>query len=390
MLNPINTFFSDVEDPRTGLNVRYPMNEILLVAVVTLLCGGESFGDMADVGRAKRSFLEKFFRFEKGIPSEDTFRYVLMLMDPRKFGDCFAHWMRFLHGRVKGLVAIDGKACRGTARDGKPSALTMVNAFCVERGVVLAGLDTPDKTNEITVLPELLAMLDLKGCIVTLDAMGCQRAVVAQIVEQKGDYLISLKGNQGNLHQDVATFFQAHEQTDPDFKEAGFKADVHEYEEKNRGRHYRRKIVVTDDFCGGLEPYKKDWKGLRTVVRLESWRTEKGKTTHEIRHAISSCQPRAKEIAKAARGHWAVENQNHWMLDVCFREDPCQVRAGHAAKNLAILRRLCLNIVRHTQKHLAVSRSVKRWMRWCAMDDESLKDVLDYGLNLHFKSRDSR
>jgi len=390
MLNPIDSFFNEVEDPRTGRNVRYPMNEILLVAVITLLCGGQSFGDMADTGRAKHAFLEKFFRFENGIPSEDTFRYVFMLLDPRKFGDCFAEWMRFLHGRMEGLVAIDGKACRGTARDGKTSPLTLVNAFCRERGVVLASLDTPDKTNEITVLPELLAMLDLEGCVVTIDAMGCQRAVVAQIVDQKGDYLISLKGNQGNLHEDVAAFFQAHEQSDPDFREADFQAQVYEYEENNRGRHYRRKVVVTDDFCGGLQPYREVWKGLRTVIRMESWRTQKDKTTHEIRYAISSCPPDAKKIAEAMRGHWSVKNQDHWMLDVCFREDTCQVRAAHAAKNLATLRRLCLNIIRHTQKHLAVYRSVRRWMRCCAMDDERLADVLDYGLDLHFESQDSR
>ncbi|GEM_PF-990168 len=287
MRNPIDRFFSEVKDPRTGGNVRYPLNEILLVAVVSLLCGGRSYADMVDTCRAKRRWLEQYFAFEHGIPSEDTFRYVLMLLDPRQFGDCFAQWMRFLHGHVEGLVAIDGKACRGTGAIKGNSMLTVVNAYCRERGVVLASIDTADKSNEITVLPQLLRALNVKGCVVTLDAMGCQKPIASQIVDQEGDYLISLKGNQGNLHVDVAEFFEAHEQSDPGFREPDFEADVYEYEEENRGRHYRRKIVATSDFCPGLESYKKQWKGLGTVVRMESWRTQNDTTTHEVRYAIS-------------------------------------------------------------------------------------------------------
>jgi len=164
--------------------------------------------------------------------------------------------------------------------------LNIVHAFCHERGSVLGAIDTPDKSNEITVLPELLRMLEIKGCVVTLDAMGCQKKVAAQIIDQKGDYLISLKGNQGHLHEAVVDFFDAHEATDADFREPDFVADVFEYEEKSHGRHYRRRVVVTADFCGGLEPYKKHWKGLKTVVWLESWRTEKGKTLHGSEKAM--------------------------------------------------------------------------------------------------------
>lgn len=385
MDNPIDKFFSEVKDPRTGRNIRYPLNEILLVAVVTLLCGGRSYGDMVDTGRAKRQWLERYFPFKHGIPSEDTFRYVFMLLDPRQFGGCFAQWMRYLHGHVEGLIAIDGKACRGTKADKERSMLTIVNAYCHERGVVLASIDTADKSNEITVLPQLLRALDVKGCVVTLDAMGCQKNIAAQIIEQQGDYLISLKGNQGNLHADVAEFFEAHEQTDPDFREPDFEAEVYEYEEKNRGRHYRRKVVVTSDFCPGLESYKQQWKGLRTVARLESWRTQNDKTTHEVRYAISSSKAEGKKIARSMRGHWCVENNDHWMLDVCFGEDQSQIRARHSAKNLATLRRLCLNIVRYSQQHWAIKRSVPRWLRCCAMDDEALEDVIRIGLKLHAK-----
>ena len=384
MLNPIDTFFSELTDPRTGQNIRYPLDEILLVAVVTLLCGGQGYDDMADTGRAKRDFLKIFFPFKNGIPTDDTFRYVFMALDPKRFGDCFARWMAFLHGHVEGLVAIDGKCCRGSAAKGKArSAVNIVNAFCHERGVMLAAIDTPDKTNEITVLPELLRLLNIKGCVVTLDAMGCQKKIAAQVVEQEGDYLISLKGNQGNLHQSVVSFFDARETTDPDFNKAGFAADVFEYEEKCHGRHYRRRVEVTSDFSPELEVFKKIWKGLKTIIRIESWRTQNGKTTYERRYAISSLLPDAHYIAKAMRGHWSVENNGHWMLDVYFGEDASRIREGHAAKNMAIIRRLCLNITRHAQKTLPKRRSVRRILRGCAMDNEFLKDLLEQGLNLY-------
>lgn len=380
MLNPVDFYFSELTDPRSGQNIRYPLEEILLVAVVTLLCGGQGYEDMADTGRAKLKFLRMYYPFSRGVPSEDTFRYVLMAMDAKVFGDCFARWMSYLHGHVEGLVAIDGKCCRGSTKGPGGSPLNVVNAYCHERGVVLAAIDTPDKSNEITVLPELLRLLDLEGCVVTLDAMGCQKKVVAQIVEQKANYLISLKGNQGNLHRDVAEFFDAHEQTNGNFQEPDFNADIFEYEEKSHGRHYRRRVVVTDDFCGGLKPHQKHWKGLQSVVRLESWRTVGETTTYEKRYAITSLPPEARPIAEALRGHWSVENQDHWMLDVYFGEDASRIREGHAAKNLATLRRLCLNIARTAQKSLAKSRSVRRILRGCAMDDKFLQDTLKRGL----------
>lgn len=380
MLNPIEQFFSDVEDPRTGGNVRYPLNEILLVAVVTFLCGGRTYPDMVDTGKAKLKVLRGLFEFRHGIPSEDTFRYVFMLMDPRQFAGCFADWMGFLHGRVGGLVAIDGKACRGTGGGRKKSPLTIVNAYCRERGVVIGCIDTPDKTNEITVLPELLRSLDIQGCVVTLDAMGCQRKAVSQIVRQGADYLVCLKGNQGDLHKDVVEFIEAHEQTDPGFDERDFEADVYEYEEKSRGRHYRRRVVATSDFCPGLQPYRQEWEGLLTVARIQSWRTEKGETTYEVRYAIGSIAPCARRVAEAMRGHWCVENNGHWQLDVTFGEDQSKMRAMHSGKNMATVRRISMNLVSAAQKHLATKRSMKRWLRCCAMDDDALRELLRAGL----------
>jgi predicted transposase YbfD/YdcC len=241
-------------------------------------------------------------------------------------------------------------------------------------------VDCPDKGNEITVLPELLAMLDLKGCVVSLDAMGCQRAVADQIRKQKGDYVLMLKGNQGKLHTDTAEFFEAHEQSDPNFQEEDFEAQVYTHEEHVRGRHCRWKVVATSDLCPGLQPYRKKWPGLRSLVMIETWREQNGKHGHEKRFAITSLPANAPALADLVRGHWCVENNNHWMLDICFGEDHSRVRAGHSAKNLGTLRRLTLNAVKYAQTRMAAKRGVKRMLRMAAMDDEYLQKLLQIGL----------
>lgn len=377
----MDKFFGEVEDPRSGQNIGFPLQEILLIALVTFLCAGQTYEDMVDTGRAKLDFLRRFFPYRKGVPSADTFRYVLMALDPKSFGDAFAKWMEFLHEHVEGLVAVDGKCCRGSASAGK-SPLNIVNAYCRERGVVLACIDCPDKGNEITVLPELLSMLELNDCVVSLDAMGCQKAVAKQIVGQKGDYLLMLKGNQGNLHKDVKEFFQAHEESDPEFQEPDFTADVYRHQESGHGRHCRWKVVATNDFCPGLKRYRRDWKGLESVVMVECHRTENGKNSYERRFAITSLKPDAARLADLTRGHWCVENNNHWSLDVAFAEDACRARAGHSAKNLGTLRRLSLNVVKHAQKTFANRRSIKRMLRKAAMEDDYLEQLLHTGLKI--------
>jgi predicted transposase YbfD/YdcC len=360
MNNPIKMYFSEVEDPRKGANILYPLEEILLVAIVTFLMRGEGFEDMEDVGEYWIEELRKYYPFERGTPSADTFRYVFMGLDPRKFGDCFAQWMKHVHATVSGVIAIDGKSSRGSGRGESP--ISTVSAYCHERGVVMASIDSEDKSNEITVLPKLLEMLNLNNAVVTIDAMGCQKAVVEQVVRQKGDYLISLKGNQGRLHDEAKGFFEAVLENHPDFKgvEEEFEMDVHDYEQQSKSIHYRRRIAATSDFCPGMSAFRKEWKKLQSIVMIESWRTEKGQTSFERRFAITSLEADAKCLSEIIRNHWSVENNLHWMLDVCFQDDACTVRDRIAAKNIAILKRMAFNILKEHRKTMLKKKSIRR------------------------------
>lgn len=379
MENPIRMFFSTLEDPRTGNNVLYPLEEILLVAIVSFFIGGEGYEDMEDTGEIWEDELRHYYPFERGTPSADTFRYVLMNLEPRKFGDCFAQWMSHLHANVEGLIAVDGKCSRGSGKSKHASsAITTVSAYCHERGVTMACIDTEDKSNEITVLPKLLEMLDLKKSVVSLDAMGCQKNVTKQIIKQKGDYLISLKGNQGTLHQDVSSFFEALAQEYPDYRgvEKEFVIDVHEYEDNSKSRHYRRRIVSTSDFCGGLQHYRKQWEGLKSIVIIESWRTSKGQTCFERRYAITSLEADSKHLSQIIRGHWSVENNLHWMLDLYFDDDSCTVKDRNAAKNFAILKRIALNALQEHKKHSIKKRSIRRTKRIASMSPDHVHQMI--------------
>jgi predicted transposase YbfD/YdcC len=361
MNNPVMMYFSEVKDPRKGGNVLYPLEEILLNAIVTLLVGGETFEDMEDAGEGWLEEMRKYYPFKRGIPSADTFRYVFKSLDPRVFGKSFANWMRHLHENVEGLIAIDGKSSRGSGK-GRSSPISTVSAFCHEHGVVLACIDTEDKSNEIKVLPDLIRMLKLDKAVVSIDAMGCQKAVVEQIIGQKGNYLISLKGNQGRLHDEVRGFYETLQEDYPDYKgaQAEFELDIHEYEEQSKGRHYRRRIVSTSDFCPGMTSFRKEWKGLQSVVMIESWRTHKGETTFERRFAITSLNADSKNLAKIMRSHWSVENNLHWVLDVYFDDDACTVRDRNAAKNLTILKRIAFNILRNHRSNQLKKKSLRR------------------------------
>lgn len=379
MENPIRMFFSTLEDPRSGDNVLYPLEEILLVAIVCFFIGGEGYEDMEDTGEIWEDELRRYYPFKRGTPSADTFRYVLMNLDPRKFGDCFAKWMSHLHENVEGLIAVDGKSSRGSGKNKNAlSPITTVSAYCHERGVTMACIDTEDKSNEITVLPKLLEMLDLRKSVVSLDAMGCQKNVAKQIIEQKGEYLISLKGNQGTLHQEVSSFFEALAHEYPDYKgvEKEFVMDVYEYEDHSKSREYRRRIVSTSDFCGGLEPFRSKWEGLKSIVMIESWCTVKGQTSFERRYAISSLDANSKDLAKLIRGHWSVENNLHWMLDLYFDDDGCTVRNRNAAKNFAILKRIALNTLQEHKKSSLKKKSIRRTKRIASMSPKHVHQMI--------------
>jgi predicted transposase YbfD/YdcC len=334
---------SEIEDPRREQTKLHKLIDILVIAVCATICGAEGFNEIEEFGEAKEEWLKQFLELSNGIPSHDTFRRVFMLIKPEKFQAVFFRWVESVSKATNGkLVNIDGKRLRGTkSKEKQNQALCMVSAWAQENRMVLGQVKCDEKSNEITAIPELLGFLELSGCIVTIDAIVCQREIVKQIVEQKADYVISLKGNQGNLHKDIKDYFVWAEKTK--FRDIEF--DYCETLEKGHGRIETRRCWVTEDIAW-LEQ-KEDWMGLKSIVMVESQREViDGKTTIERRYFISSLSADAQESLHAVRGHWAIENSLHWVLDIAFREDDCRIRAENSPENMAILRHISLNLLK--------------------------------------------
>ena len=339
-LDSLPEHFRSLPDPRIHRARRHELVDILVIGVCTLLCGGESFNDMEDFGHAKDDWLGTFLDLPNGIPSHDTFNRVFSALDPAAFLDCFLAWTRTLRERVdEEIVAMDGKALR-RARAGA-SIPYIVSAWSTTNGLALGQLKVPDKTNEITAIPSLIRALNLHGCTVTIDAMGCQKRIAGEVVAAGADYVFSLKGNQETVHQEVRDFLEGELLADAS-KLASF-AQV----EKDHGRLETRRYWLSDqlDWFEDLA----DWEGLRTVGMVESVRETPQGTSTERRFFLSSLPLDVQRFARAVRGHWGVENQLHWVLDVQMNEDQSRARAGYAAENLATLRRLALNLLKKEQ-----------------------------------------
>lgn len=334
--------FSLLPDPRGDRGKRHLLSDIIAIAILAVLCGADSWSDMEDFGLGREQWLRKFLRLPHGIPSQDTFAKVFAALDPEAFEAAFQAWTRSVAGSIAGMVAIDGKTIRRSfdAAGGK-AAVHMVSAWASENGVVFGQVATSEKSNEITAIPELLERLRLTGLIVTIDAMGCQKEIAAQVVRQGGDYLLQVKGNHPTLLEDVKETFEWTERRE-------FKGlDVERFEEttKGHGRVEVRRVTVLGDVQ--LLRDAAAWPGLRCIVQVECERKVGGTTSVERRYYISSARPaRRKDLARAHRLHWGVENGLHWRLDVTFREDECRVRVGYAAQNLSRLRRIVVNLLR--------------------------------------------
>ena len=331
-----------VPDPRIERTKLHQLVDILVIAVCATICAAETWEEIAEFGQAKESWLRKFLTLPNGIPSHDTFRRVFLRLNPKQFQEAFLGWVRGVAQATEGeVVAIDGKAVRGArTADGK-EGLRLVSAWASEQRLVLGQLKTEEKSNEITAIPLLLELLELRGCIVTIDAMGCQTAVAAQIISQGADYVLSLKGNQGLLHEEVAEYFAWAERTD--FKDLEY--DYCTTLEKDHGRIEGRRCWVTEDIDWFTE--KAEWAGLRSFIMVESEREVVGQAaTVERRYFISSLPADAGQALRAVRSHWQVENSLHWVLDVAFREDACRTRTAHAPENLATLRHMAVNLLK--------------------------------------------
>jgi predicted transposase YbfD/YdcC len=343
--------FAQVPDPRINRRRDHDLIDILVIAVCTLLCAGETFNDMEDFGKAKLDWFRTFLNLRNGIPSHDTFNRVFAALDPKQFLDCFLRWTQSLREAVpQEIVALDGKALRRALNQGQ-SVKYVVSAWAESNGLVLGQLKVADKSNEITAVPELLRVLELSGCIVTLDAMGCQKKIAKEIIEADADYVLALKGNQETVHEEVKSFLDATllEQQSPRLQGAKLSKAAAtlvslETVEKDHGRLEIRRYYQSDYLDWFADRPK--WEGLKSVGMVESLREVEGKTTVERRYYLASLPLGIKTLARAVRGHWGVENKVHWVMDVCFREDQSRARAGYAAENLATLRRLALNLLK--------------------------------------------
>ena len=344
------THLSEVPDPRIDRRKEHDLIDILVIAVCTLLCAGETFNDMEDFGKAKYAWFKTFLNLRNGIPSHDTFNRVFAALDPKQFLDCFLRWTQSLRQTVsQEIVALDGKALR-RAFNKDQSVKYVVSAWAESNGLVLGQLKVADKSNEITAVPELLRVLELGGCIVTIDAMGCQKKIAKEIMEADADYVLALKGNQETVHEEVKAFLDAtlEEQQAPRpvgakvSKAAATLAQV-ETVEKDHGRLETRRYYQSDRLEWFADRAK--WEGLQSLGMVESIRQLDGKTTVERRYYLSSLPLGVETFARAVRSHWGVENKVHWIMDVCFHEDQSRARAGYAAENLATLRRLALNLL---------------------------------------------
>ncbi|MEI7436832.1 MAG: ISAs1 family transposase [bacterium] len=343
--------FQDLSDPRVQRTKVHDLIDILVIAICTLLCGGEGFNDMEDFGHAKRDWFKTFLRLRSGIPSHDTFNRVFAALDPHQFLDCFLRWTQSLrHAVPQEIVALDGKALR-RALNRDQSLQYIVSAWAEDNGLVLGQLKVADKSNEITALPTLLRVLELSGCIVTVDAMGCQKKIAKEIIEADADYVLALKGNHELVHAEVQACLDAlvAERTAPrpvgvPLSPAATNLVTCETIEKDHGRIETRRYYQSTELDWFAD--RPDWEGLRSVGLVESIRDISGQQTVERRYYLSSLPLGVENFGRAVRGHWGVENKVHWVLDVCFREDQSRARAGHAAENLATLRRLALNLLK--------------------------------------------
>lgn len=360
-MTPFHQHFASLPDPRVVGRSEHRLLDIVAVAILAIICGADGWDDFEDFGKCKESWLKSFLDLSSGIPSADTFRRVLSAIDPEAFRRCFVAWMQALVGSTEGkLVAIDGKTARRSfERAAGRSPLHMVSAWVQQNNLTLGQFATDPESNEITAIPKLIEMLDLRGATVTIDAMGAQKGIAQAIVNKEADYILALKGNQTKLHEDVARLFSE--------ADTGFfslvKHTMHETIDERHGRRELRRVWVTTDVHRIEETSK--WPKLRSVILVERERQvgPDGAISYERQYFISSlARTGAKKMASLIRGHWSIENGCHWVLDVAFREDESRIRVGQ--ENVSLLRKIALNLLKQdatTKRGIAAKRKKAGW-----------------------------
>jgi predicted transposase YbfD/YdcC len=364
--------FAKLRDPRIDRTKQHKLIDIITIAVCAIVCGAQGWTEIEMFGHQKYAWLKTFLELPNGIPSHDTFGRVFAALDPKEFQECFVEWVRMIHEVTTGqIIAIDGKQLRGSGDSflGK-RAIYMVSAWAAENHLVLGQRKVDTKSNEITAIPELLKILAITGCIVTIDAMGTQTKIAKNIIDRHADYLLCVKENQGHLYQDISMLFAYDEQH-------GFKNAPYDYAksvDKDHGRIEIRECWSTSDpeYIKTIRAHEK-WEGLCSIAMVVSVRIINGEETQQVHFYISSLKSNARRILYAARRHWSIENELHWVLDVALNEDRSRVRKDNAPANLAVLRHIALNLLK--QEKTAKAGIHAKQLR-AALDQDYLLKVL--------------
>jgi predicted transposase YbfD/YdcC len=363
-------YFIGLEDPRSQRNRLYTMSEILLVTLCAAICGADGWQDVEDYGKLKIDYLREYLPYKNGIPSDDTFRRFFRSIKPESFQELFRDWVKSLISTLKQkVIAIDGKSLRHSF-DGQGNMLHMISAYATEARLVLAQEKVSEKSNEITAIPKLLEWLDIRGSIVTIDAMGCQYKIADKILKNEGQYIFSLKGNQGELCEDVKIYFES------DDLKLMLGLDFYEDNDKGHGRIESRKCWVSNE-VSWLRDRHPQWESIQSIVRIDSTREIKTKITTETRYYISSLNESSQKILSSIRSHWAIENSLHWVLDMSFGEDQSRIRKNNAPQAMAIIRHIALNLLQLTKAQMK-RQSIKRLRKMAGWDNPTLTTILNH------------
>jgi predicted transposase YbfD/YdcC len=371
-------YFAGLPDPRReNQNKRHELIDIIGISILATICGAEHFTEMEEWGEANEEWLRSFLKLPNGIPSHDTFGAVFARLDSTEFKKCFAAWVESIRTATAGeVIPIDGKTMRRSGSKGQ-GAVHIVSAWASRNRLTLGQVKVDEKSNEITAIPELLQLLYLKGCVVTIDAMGTQKEIAKLICEKEADYVLALKDNQPNLRAEVEGIFEAElaqrkkEESSKKPRSANA-ADFIETIDNNHGRRETRRVysLSAPEFLLNKEA----WQGLKSLIMVEAIREVSGQVSTERRYYIASLAPNAELAANAVRTHWTIENSLHWVLDLAFREDDLRVRAGNAPENLALIRKLTHNLL---QQEKTLNRGIKTKRRKAGWDRSYLLKVLN-------------
>ena len=371
-LGSITKHFSKMRDPRIDRTKRHRLLDILIIAICAVICGADSWVDIELFGRTKIEWLKTFLKLPNGIPSHDTFGRVFAALNPQEFESSFMEWVQAINQLTQGqVIAIDGKQLRGSQDNGiGKNAIYMVSAWATENQLVLGQRKVDDKSNEITAIPKLLKLLEVKGCIVMVDAIGTQTKIAKTIIERGGDYILAVKENQGHLYEDIHDLFADNQQ----FNYEGIPHSYAKVVNKDHGRiEIRQCWTISDpEYLANIRDLKR-WEGIQTLVMIQSERRIGEESEVQDRYFISSLESNADKILRAKRSYWGIENRLHWVLDIAFNEDRSRVRKDNAPQNFAVLRHMALNLLKQEK---TAKGGIKAKRLQCGWNTDYLLKVL--------------